>query len=107
MNAQSDDKLDRLLEEAYSTVEVSSDFTLRLWHRLMNQPTRFPWALPVPVCGLAAAVGVLAGVWSWSQWIQPSTAARVAQSVRLDLFGNAPVDSVAGGTLMLMEGVKT
>ena len=106
MRDQSDDKLDRLLRGAFPTVEVSPDFTLRLWHRLMKtgRPT---WMLPVPVLGLAAAVGVVTGVWTWNQVLPSGTdrtlLTNLRQVDRLDLFGNAPVDSVAGNVLRLME----
>ncbi len=89
-----DDKLDRLLRRAFPSVEVSPDFTLRLWRGLMKT-ARPPWMLPAPVLGLAAAVGMLAGVWTWSQLLPGNLD-------RLDLFGNAPFDSVAGTYLSMM-----
>ena len=109
MDIGKDERLDRLLKEAYPTVEVSDDFTLRLWRRLMNEPDRLPWIVPIPVYGLAAAVGILAGVWTWSQMIQPPTpSSPFLQSDRLDLFGNAPLDTVAGSYLNLIrKGEKT
>lgn len=101
MSAESGNKLDRLLREAFPTVEVSPDFTLRLWRRLMKAPTRPPWMLPVPVAGLAVAVGVVIGIWTWTQVLQPTSA--LAQQIRWDLFGNAPLDTLAGSTLELMS----
>ena len=110
MNRKSDEKLDRLLKEAYPKAEVSTDFTFQLWKRLMNEPVQAPWVLPVPALGLAAALGIVVGLWTWQatgistqqqQW--PS---QIRQVTRLDLFGNAPLDSVAGSYLTLAKETK-
>lgn len=103
--------LDRLLKGAYSRVEVSPDFTLRLWKRLMDQPERSSrLLLPVPVIGLAAAAGVMLGLWNWSAFLQPEAAGGrftvLRGPVRMDLFGNAPVDSLAGSYLRLVENTE-
>ena len=99
MTNPSDEKLNRLLKEAYPSAGVSPDFTLRLWRRLMQAPARPPWMLPVPVVGLAVAVGIFAGVANWIQIFAPKVS--LNQSVRLDLFGNAPFDTLAGSYLKL------
>ena len=106
MERPSDEKLDRLLRQAYPPVEVSPDFTLRLWRKLMKGAGRPPWMVPVPVAGLAVAVGLLAGLWSWSHGFPEGdrSVAVLRQVDRLDLFGNAPLDSVAGGYLNLFKG---
>ncbi len=102
--------LDRLLKSAYPSVEVSSDFTFRLWRKLLDQPARFPWIIPIPVVGLAAAAGVMLGLWNWSAFLQPGMGTRMEsvlrQPVRLDLFGNAPLDSLAGSYLRLAENTE-
>ncbi len=98
MEKPSDEKLDRLLRQAYPAAEVSPDFTLRLWRKLMKGSPRPPWMLPVPIAGLAVAVGFLAGVWTWSHGFP------VMQADRLDLFGNAPPASIAGSYLNLVKG---
>lgn len=102
MDRSPDEKLDRLLKEAYPALEVSTDFTLKLWRRLMKQPHLPPWMLPVPVLGLAAAVGVVAGIF---HWVQRDTLA-LNQVARLDQFGNAPFDTIAGSYLQL-RGSRT
>ncbi len=103
MSGQSERKLDRLLREAYPAVEVSPDFTLRLWRRLMKEPAVKPWLLPVPVVSLAAAAGFLIGILVWGQLgpfgRDPVVASAVNQVARLDLFGNAPFDTLAGSYL--------
>ncbi len=103
MNNPSNEKLDRLLRQAFPAVEVSPDFTLRLWRKLMKGSARPPWMMPVPVAGLAVIVGLLAGVWTWSHGLSGNQAlvASLRQMDRLDLFGNAPQDSVAGSYLRL------
>lgn len=101
MNDPQDEKLNRLLREAFPAVGVSPDFTLRLWRRLMKTPARPPWMMPVPVYVLAAAVGILGGVWTWGSLIQGSSP--LSQSVRWDLFGNAPVDTISGSYLQLLK----
>jgi hypothetical protein len=105
MDRTPDEKLDRLLKEAYPALEVSPDFTLKLWRRLMKEPARPPWMLPVPVLGLAAAVGMLAGIGTWVAGLG-SASSPLNQVARWDLFGNAPVDSLAGVTLTLLEERK-
>ncbi len=103
MDERSDGKLDRLLREAYPAVEVSPDFTLRLWRRLMKHPVRPPWMLPVPAYGVAVAVGLLLGVWGGRGLLQTSPFPTLpVGGPRWDLFGNAPVDSLAGNYLGLM-----
>jgi len=106
MEKPSDEKLDRLLRQAYPPVEVSPDFTLRLWRKLMKGAGRPPWMVPVPVAAIAAAVGLLAGLWSWPYLLPEGSqsAAVLRQADRLDLFGNAPLDSVAGTYLNLVKG---
>ncbi len=102
-----DEKLDRLLQQAYPTVEVSPDFTLRLWRRLMQQPLFPIWRVPVPAAAVAMAAGIAAAVWGWGGWQAQARAPwTVASLERMDLFGNAPYDSVAGSVLTVtQEGV--
>ncbi|MBI3616503.1 MAG: hypothetical protein HY211_08340 [Candidatus Omnitrophica bacterium] len=102
MNNPSDEKLNEMLRQAYPSVEVSPDFTLRLWRRLMKT-ARPPWMIPVPVAALAVGVGLLAGIWSWSSGVPEhrSLMAGLSRVERMDLFGNAPLDSVAGSFLTL------
>ncbi len=102
MSSGPDEKLDWLLREAFPAVEVSPDFTLRLWRRLMNSPVRPPWMPPVPVLELAAVVGVLAGIWTSAALLHPAFG--FSQATRLDLYGNAPVDTIAGSYLNLTKG---
>ena len=90
-----DRKLDQMLKNAYPVVEVSPDFTLQLWRRLIA-PERPAWLIPAPVLEAAAALGILLALWSW-----PNMPARRVE--RMDLFGNAPVDSMAGTYLHLTE----
>ena len=97
MAAMSDSDLNRLLKQAYPAVEISSDFTLRLWRKLM-QGTPPWWKVPAPALAVAAAVGILAG------WVSVSATAQAVSLERLDLFGNAPHDSMAGSVLDLMGG---
>ncbi len=97
-------KLDQMLKSAYPAVEVSPDFTLQLWRRLIA-PERPAWLIPAPAAGIAAAVGILLGLWTWPHLppaggVAPSA---LRQVERMDLFGNAPVDSVAGTYLQLTE----
>ena len=107
MNEDADQKLNQLLQEAYPTVEVSSDFTLQLWRKLIKQPVENLWRIPVPVAGLAAAVGIFAGVLSWvalpSLQADASAASQFAQVARWDLFGNAPLGSLSGSTLTFYQ----
>ncbi|MBI3333210.1 MAG: hypothetical protein HYZ93_03880 [Candidatus Omnitrophica bacterium] len=103
MGDLSDGRLDRLLKQAFPAVDVSPDFTLRLWHRLMRGAGRPPWMVPAPVAALAAGIGLWLGLWSWSSGTaaaDPSVAV-LGRMERLDLFGNAPLDSVAGSYLKL------
>ena len=93
-----DKKLDRLLRGAYPAVEVSPDFKLRLWRKLMLKPAGSPWLVPVPALALAAVVGLLAAL---------SSVPSARPSVLLEqwaLFGNAPRDTLAGAVLTTMEG---
>ncbi|MBI1953568.1 MAG: hypothetical protein HYS41_05535 [Candidatus Omnitrophica bacterium] len=87
-----EERLDRLLQGAYPMVSVSPDFTLRLWKRLMGSATRPPWMIPVPVAAFALALGIFLGFWT-------GTGQRGFSNARLDLFGNAPYDSVSGSYL--------
>ncbi len=104
MGDSSDDKLNRLLKGAYPLQEVSPDFTLRLWRRLI-QPGRPVWALPVPALGLAAVAGIMTGIWTWGfGFPQRQEIDQVRRLERLDLFGNAPFDSIAGNYLRLTSG---
>lgn len=103
MDNPSDQKLNRLLKEAFPTVPVSPDFTLNLWHKLMKSPIYSPWILPVPVYSMAAAVGILFGIWTGLQVSVDARTLSLRQTARLDLFGNAPVDSVAGSLLTLIK----
>lgn len=111
MGDLSDDKLDRLLKEAYPAVEVSPDFTLRLWRKLMKQPLPTYWRVPVAMVTVAVLLGVGAGVWSWNGGGVRVTASpgvsAVASLERLDLFGNAPFDSLAGAYLRRLQGGKS
>jgi len=109
MNDSQDKRLRRLLKEAYPSVEVSPDFTLQLWKRLMKQPGLPPWMLPAPAYAMAAVVGVVMGIWAWTQgagspFPDRSRASALAQVERWDLFGNAPFDSVAGSYLRVRSG---
>jgi hypothetical protein len=98
----SEERLDRLLKEAFPRVEVSADFTLRLWRKLMK-PARPPWMLPIPVYGLAAAVGIVTGVWTWAYGLPGATSGPMAftsrPTARLDLLGNAPTATLAASVL--------
>ena len=93
-----DQKLDRLLGEAFPEVGVSRDFTLQMWRRLI-QP-RPMWKLPVPVAAAAAVLGIVTGMWTWTGFGQGWP---VLPRERIDLFGNAPVDSVAGNYLRFSD----
>ena len=109
MGNRSDEKLRRLLKEAYPKAEVSPDFTFQLWKRLMNEPIQAFWVLPVPALGLAAALGIVVGLWTWQTTgvsTQQQWPSQIRQVTRLDLFGNAPFDSVAGSYLTLAKETK-
>lgn len=97
MTPMSDNDLNRLLRQVYPAVEVSPDFTLRLWKKLMKGTPPW-WRVPAPALAIAAAVGILAG------WVSVSATAQTVSLERLDLFGNAPHDSMAGSVLDLMGG---
>ena len=106
MSTSSKDPLDRLLRDAYPAVEVSQDFRLQLWRKLMNQPVEALWKVPVPALTLALLLGITAGIWSWQRigGQDPGMARVLARSERWDLFGNAPYDSLAGAVLKRMGG---
>ena len=106
MSTSAKDPLDRLLRHAYPAVEVSQDFTLRLWRKLMNQPAEALWKVPVPGLALALLLGITGGLWTWqrSGGQDPAVARVLARSERWDLFGNAPYDSLAGAVLKRMGG---
>ena len=106
-------KLDQLLRDAFPTMEVSSDFTLQLWRRLMKEPLPTYWRIPTAAAAAAALFGIAVGFWSWGKVYSveaglPSEArSAVARVERLDLFGNAPYGTVAGAVLRQMEGEHT
>lgn len=95
MATMSDFELNRLLKQCYPAVEVSPDFTLRLWRKLMKGAPPW-WKVPVPALAAAAALGIAAGL------VSVSATAGAARLERLDLFGNAPRESLAGSVLGLM-----
>lgn len=104
--------LDRLLREAHPAVEVSNDFTLRLWRKLLHQPAEALWKkVPVPAFALTAAVAVLAGLWTWNGVADIQGELRLARALgretRWDLFGNAPADTLAGSVLKLYQNEPT
>ena len=108
MANQSNDPLDKLLKSAYPAVEVSQDFKLRLWRKLMDRPAAELWRVPVPAVAAALLLGILSGVWTWRGDDAKNPAlAQLARAERLDLFGNAPYDSLAGTVLRQMEGANT
>lgn len=106
MANQSKDLLDRLLKGAYPAVEVSQDFKLRLWRKLMARPVAELWKVPASAVAAALLVGIVGGIWSWQAGgsSDPAVARVLARAERLDLFGNAPHDSLAGAVLRRMEG---
>ena len=108
MANQSNDPLGRLLKGAYPAVEVSQDFKLRLWRKLMDRPAADLWRVPAPAVAAALLLGIVSGVWSWNQngVADPAVARVVARAERWDLFGNAPYDSLAGSVLRRMGGEK-
>lgn len=108
MANSSQDPLDRLLKGAYPAVEVSQDFKLQLWRKLMDRPAAELWKVPAPAVAAALALGIAGGFWNWqrSGLQDPAVARVVAQAERLDLFGNAPHDSLAGAVLRGMKGEK-
>ena len=109
MDKQSQGPLDRLLRSAYPAVEVSQDFKLRLWRKLIKQPAADLWKVPVPAVAAALLVGIIGGVWSGqgAGVANPAVARVVARAERWDLFGNAPHDSLAGAALREMERADT
>ncbi len=104
MANQSNDPLDKLLRGAYPAVEVSQDFKLRLWRKLMDQPVSDLWRVPVPAVAAALLLGIVGGIWTWQGDVKNPALMQVARVERLDLFGNAPHDSLAGAVLRRMEG---
>lgn len=107
MTNSAKDPLDKLLKGAYPAVEVSQDFKLRLWRKLMDQPVEALWKVPAPAVAAALLLGIVSGVWTWQGDAKNPALTRVARAERLDLFGNAPHDSLAGTVLRQMEGAKT
>ncbi|MCM8812168.1 MAG: hypothetical protein NC910_03845 [Candidatus Omnitrophica bacterium] len=107
----SDQKLDRLLKEAYPPVEVSPDFTFRLWRSLLSQSPPVWKRVGVPSVCAGILVGLLAGLWTWTAALSGDgaypPAAGVRMNLRLDLFGNAPYDSLAGAYLSLKGEDRT
>ena len=108
MDNQSNDPLDKLLRSAYPAVEVSQDFRLRLWRKLMARPVAELWRVPVPAVAVVLLLGIVTGIWSWNHngVGDPAVARVVARAERWDLFGNAPYDSLAGSVLRRMGGEK-
>lgn len=102
MKRLSDQELDRLLKEAYAPVEVSSDFTLRLWRRLIQQPAANLWKKAAPALVLAALFGIGIGLRTLGP-IGPAEVAALRQPVRWDLYGNAPQDTLTGSALRITQ----
>lgn len=102
MKELSDKELDRLLKEAYTPVEVSSDFTLRLWRRLIQQPVADLWRKAAPALAVAAAFGIVMGLRTQGP-LGLAAESALRQPVRWDLYGNAPHDSLAGSTLRITQ----
>ncbi|MDO8730762.1 MAG: hypothetical protein Q7J69_06245 [Candidatus Omnitrophota bacterium] len=98
------DSLDKLLKGAYPAVEVSQDFKLRLWRKLMDQPVEALWKVPAPAVAAALLLGIVGGIWTWQGDAKNPALVQVARAERLDLFGNAPHDSLTGAVLRRMEG---
>ena len=110
MADQPNDPLDKLLKSAYPAVEVSQDFKLRLWRKLMDRPSAELWKVPAPAVAAALLLGIVTGIWSFNGAGgagDPAVARVVARAERLDLFGNAPHDSLAGTVLRQMEEANT
>lgn len=97
MKPISDSQLDHLLKQSYPAVDVSPDFTLRLWRRLMKEPVPAGFGAPRSLMAMAAGIGVAVGLW------RALVLSPVVPLERLDLFGNAPRDSIAGTFLTLSE----
>lgn len=102
MNKITDQELDRLLKEAYAPVEVSSDFTLQLWRRLIQRPAADLWRTAAPALVLAALFGIGLGLRTVGP-IGPAEAAALSQPLRWDLYGNAAHDTLAGGALRIVS----
>ncbi len=107
MSNSPQDPLDKLLRGAYPAVEVSQDFKLRLWRKLMDQPAAALWRVPMPAVAAALLLGIVGGIWTWQGDAKNPALMQVARVERLDLFGNAPHDSLAGAVLRQMEGANT
>lgn len=99
MSQPSDDQLDQLLKGAFPLVEPSADFTLNLWRKLIQVRVGLGFRFPTPVYAMAACIGILAGIWTGMS-INPLG---IDPIHRLDLFGNAPMDTMAGSYLTLVE----
>lgn len=95
MKPISDEQLNQWLKQAYPHVDVSPDFTLRLWRRLMKEPVSSK--MPRSLVALAAGIGIAAGLWQ-ALVFSPGVPLQ-----RLDLFGNAPNGTLAGTVLTLTE----
>ena len=106
MDKRSQDPLDRLLVDAYPAVEVSADFRLRLWRKLMKRPVADFRRVPASAMVLALVVGIAGGILDWKrEGLENEEIRRVLnRSERWDLFGNAPHESLAGSVLRRMEG---
>ena len=104
MANQPNDPLDKLLKSAYPAVEVSQDFRLRLWRKLMDRPAAELWKVPAPAVAAALLLGIVGGIWSWQGNAKNPALAQLARAERLDLFGNAQHDSLAGTVLRRMKG---
>lgn len=100
-----DRELDRLLKESYAPVEVSSDFTLRLWRRLIRQPAENLWKATAPALALAALFGIGLGLRAPAP-LSPAEQAALREPVRWDLYANAPQDTLAGSALRLAREVS-
>ena len=102
MKDLSDRELDRLLKDAYAPVDVSSDFTLRLWRRLIQRPPAELWKAMAPALVAAALFGIGLGLRAQG----PAGLAALREPVRWDLYGNAPLDTLAGSALRIAQEVS-
>ena len=102
MSLDSNDRLNGLLRSAYPGTEVSGDFRVQLWRKLMQRPVTPLWKVPAPALAAALLLGVIGGIWSGLQPQDPSVRV-IARLERWDLFGNAPHDSLAGTVLRQMR----
>jgi hypothetical protein len=100
MADESDKALDRLLKEAYPEVEVSADFMFRLWRRILGPVPTPRKAIPVSMLMAAIVVGVVVGIGN-VVWMGHHPKVYLE---RLDLFGNAPYDTLAGSALIAWFG---